>query len=99
LTEAFAETYQQPMLGMIGDDKCARCDESEEKCMPCKCGTGADCVPADDCTAKCKPTGPRFSCQWNTTVPKCVEDPKGHLNKTQCGSECHEAAYGKCDFE
>jgi hypothetical protein len=37
-------------------------------------------------------------CSWNTTVPKCVQDEKGTLNKTQCAQTCEVVPFGKCDF-
>jgi hypothetical protein len=37
-------------------------------------------------------------CSWNTTVPKCIQDEKGTMNKTQCAQECEVVPFGKCDF-
>jgi len=85
------------MIAKVGDDKCARCDESSDKCMPCECGTGSDCMPADKCEKECKPVGKRYKCDWKTTT--CMEDPMGRMNQTECAEECKPAAYGKCDYE
>lgn len=87
------------MFGRVEDGKCARCDHATDSCTECKCGTGTDCVPAEECTKACKPKGPRYECSWNTANPQCVQNDAGTLSKEQCGQECHPAAYGKCDYE
>lgn len=70
------------------------------------CGTGADCVPVDECTKNCGgPTPPPptpgkggWKCNWNATTPMCIEDKDAKMNKTECDAECHNAKYGKCDY-
>lgn len=85
------------MIGRIEDGECARCDIGEHKCMDCKCGSGADCVPKKDCMEKCQHGG-GYKCDWHGKEPVCVKDEHGHLNQTECTAECHDAAYGKCDY-
>lgn len=102
LTAAFAETVMEPkkqMIKRVGADSCAKCDKSNDQCYECECNSGPDCVPKEDCAKNCVPHGPRYSCNWKTAVPQCVEDPKGRMDKTQCAEECHPAAYGKCDYK
>jgi len=74
---------------------------TDGKCTPCPEG-GAGCVPAAACDSTCKPhppIGELWKCSWSTAVPKCVQDPEGTLNKTQCAQSCEAPAFGKCDFK
>jgi len=87
------------------DQECAvlplsKCDRTTGKCSPCD-KSAPGCVPAAACDNTCT-IGPApselYKCSWNTTVPKCVQDKEGTLNKTQCAQSCEVVPFGKCDF-
>lgn len=87
------------IFGKAKDDKCATCDHYTWKCETCECGSGDTCVPADECTDKCKPTGPKYKCDWTAKSPVCKQDDEGKMDKESCAEECHPAKYGKCDYK
>jgi len=80
--------------------KLSKCDKETGKCTSCPHG-GDGCVPSAACDSTCSvhPSENPYKCSWNSTVPKCVQDKEGTMNKTECAQKCEEPAFGKCDYK
>lgn len=87
------------MIGRIEDDKCSKCDKGSGMCKACDCAEGGECMDAKKCVETCGAPADKYKCTWNATNPQCVTDPDGTLTKDECTDQCHDAAYGKCDFD
>jgi hypothetical protein len=47
---ALVDEEPTQLFGRVEEDKCAKCDHDDNKCEVCECGSGTDCVKADECS-------------------------------------------------
>jgi len=80
LNQLKADEKRENLISNLLDGQCARCDKATETCEDCSCGTGPDCMPADQCKEQCEPKGPKYKCDWMGDHPVCKEDPEGTMS-------------------
>jgi hypothetical protein len=72
VTEALAKSFL-PKKNLIKPlAECAKCNEDSSTCEDCECGKDGCTMPRDQCEEKCLPSGPRYTCDWHETHPKCT---------------------------
>ena len=99
ITEALAKSFLEPKRALIKPlAECAKCNEDSNTCEDCECGKDGCTMPRHECEEKCLPSGPRYTCDWHETHPKCTEAADGKMSKDQCTSECKPAVYAKCNY-